>query len=288
MSEEMTDQEIDDLMSSIENPSDSSEIPMSAPEVQEQEVVQEAAPEPQMVSLNVNGEQVQVPQDRALQWAQQGRDYAQKMEAFKQQQSEFENRQNEFNQQFETYKNIDQYAKDNPEWWDHVNNQWENGEALPSSSEEMENKIAELTDLVLTQNEKLQLIENERTQAQHTKEDAELDGQIQDIREKYPNLPWDAVDQQGRNLEQQVIDHALETNAGTFQMAFRDLMFDNLVGLEREKAKETMVKQAATNKLSKLTQPSNTDRIQPAQNIKSKNWNDLLEEAVAEVNAASN
>src|SRR4051812_40705324 len=60
-----------------------------------------------------NGRQIKAPKDKVLQWASQGYDYPQKMAELKKQREEFD-------RAYSPYKTVDDYAKQNPEWWKHV------------------------------------------------------------------------------------------------------------------------------------------------------------------------
>src|SRR6186713_1251140 len=119
LSEALDSQEYDveSLLADVEAGVDPNAAPAEDPAK-----VEAAAPaEIQEMEFTWNGKPIKAPVDRFKQWASQGYDYSQKMQEFKTQQAAFEKSQKEFEPLKSRYSEIDEYAKQNPQWLEQVN-----------------------------------------------------------------------------------------------------------------------------------------------------------------------
>ena len=218
-------------------------------------------------------------------WAQQGYDYSQKMAAFNEQKAQFE-------KQAATYRTIDEYAKSNPEWWAHVEQAWKtreqsreqgrSDETLPTWAKQ---KLQELDQIKPFIDELKQDREKQRIEM----EDSQLAEEMKSIREKYPNLDWASADERGQSkLERQVLEHAVREGIKSYRTAFRDYYHENLVKLEQERGKEQVTKDL--QKRAKLgiigESPTPTKAMKPAEGVKNKSYESLLDEVKAEFGIA--
>lgn len=185
-----------------------------------------------------------------LQRAQQGYHYAQSMQKLKMEREGFETERKTIQQQIDEAKTIndkwskfEQYAKENPEWYDHWNSAWENRQQAPGQQTAPDDVQARI-DAVLA--EKLKPFEgllSEKQQleqkAKIAEEDRLLDESIKSIRSQYKDIDFDRTDPEtGKSLEYQVLEFMTQSGMTNFQHAFKAFYHDNLVKREIERQKE--------------------------------------------------
>jgi hypothetical protein len=259
------------------------EAPAEAAAPTQQEPAPASIPE---LEFDYNGKQIKAPftDPRIKTWAQQGYDYSQKMAAFNQQRSEYE-------KQFAPYKMIDDYAKQNPQWWAEVQKAYESREANRAQGgadselpEAVKQKLKELDEIKPFISE----LKQEREQTRIKQEDSALADEIKSIRDKYSNLDWSKVDESGQSLERRVLKHAVDNGIQSFKTAFHDYYHENLIKLHEERGKEQVTKEI--QKRTKLgiigESPTPTKTIRQAENLKSKSYEDVLREAKEELGIA--
>ena len=77
--------------------------------------------------MTVNGEKILVDDESKYdQWAQQGRHYSQQMAELNEQKAAFEAQRAEQEARLNQYGDVDKYAKENPDWWTHVETNFNN------------------------------------------------------------------------------------------------------------------------------------------------------------------
>lgn len=276
--------DVDATLEAIESESVSSERPMSAPQEQTQ-APQQTTPE---YEFQWNGRNIKAPVDKLTQWASQGYDYAQKMAQFKQQMAEFEQQKSVLDR----YREVDEYARTNPQWWEHVSQSF----AQRAQQQQQSQLPEDLTGFIDPLKNELQelkqwknQLETERMTQQRQQEDQQLDTDIKSVREQYKDLDFDRVDEEGRTLEMKVLDHAVKNGINNFKTAFRDYMADELVKRAESRGREAAVRerqeQAKKGLLGKTQAP--TKGITPAQNHRNKSYQDLYKEALDELGIQS-
>ena len=287
--------DVDGLMNSIES---TGEAPSAdpAPDMAEAAPAQaqsqsQAAPSPtaQEIEFSWNGKQIKAPvtDPRVRQWASQGYDYAQKMADFNRRQQEIAQREQELTGR---YGAIDEYVRQNPQFWEHVTQEWQRqqmgGQVDPNNP--VVKQLQSLQQEISQVKEFKQTIEQERLQLQRQQEDQALEGEIKSIREQYPDIDLAAPGADGASLEHRVIRHALDNNIKSFRAAFRDLLHDDLVKRAEDRGKEAVSKELQKRQKSGLlgTSPTPTKGLSQAENIKSKSYEALLDEAIAEAGIA--
>lgn len=242
-----------------------------------------APPPPESYKIKVNGREIDATRDQLIQWAQQGHDYGQRMAEINRLRAEQDQKMQSVSQIESKYKPIEEYIQKNPQWWDHVNKTWEQrsqilNDGSPQTQEllELKNQLQELKsfrDDFLKQKD----LETKKQQ------DSALDSEIKSIRKNYPDINFDAVDDTGKTLEYRILEHAQANDISNFRAAFRDYQHDKLIQLAQEKAKETvnqdLQKKTKLGLLGKTKVP--LKGIQRAENVKSKSWDDLAQEAIA-------
>lgn len=233
---------------------------------------------------------------RVTQWAQQGYDYAQKMQQFNQERQAVEQRHAQLNQ-------IAEQLENNPQLYETIKQGIE-GAKQGSSAKQVTNAQVgieqalegldpnhPLAQLLSGLQGKLSEHENylnnwkqEKQLEAQKAEDAKIDAEIKSIREQYKDLDWSSVDTSGKSLESRVIDHAIKIGAKSFGTAFRDMMHDELLKRAQESGKTAQIKEIEKNQKVGLLgkTPAPTKGISNSKNIKNQSYNDLLSEALAE------
>lgn len=208
-----------------------------------------------LVRYKANGKEVVEPLEVAInKRASQGYNYAQQMEALNSEKSSWTQKLEEMNKQMESlsrYKQFDDFARENPQWAEHVQAAWDSRHQYQEGldpDDPVSNKVAELQKMIeTTLNERLSPIEQRFQQAEvqqrQVTEDRQYEAQLNQVRERFKNVDLDQVDDQGKTLEYRVLEHMQQTGIKNFESAFKDFYFDNLVQLEREAAKEAHAKE---------------------------------------------
>lgn len=256
-----------------------------------------AAPEPETPSghtLKYKGKDETYPLEKIIQFAQQGRDYSEKMRELKLMREEIDQTRQKYPEDLVTrisrYGEIENYIKQNPAWWDHLNQQWQARESFQGQG----NTGAPLTHDPVIQNllqtveglqQKATVAEQREQALKLSQEDESLDSEISGYREKYSHFDWKTVDENGFDLERRILDHAVKmglTKPEQFRVAANDYLHDEHLKRAQLSAKETVGKQI--QKTNKLGLGPVTDRrtmpIKGVQNVSNKSWDDVAAAAI--------
>lgn len=274
-----------------------------APTTQPQPGQNASQPPVAEIEFEWNGKQIKVPttDPRARQWLGQGYDYAQRMQAFKAEQEAFNRAKAELDPVRQRYSELEAYVEKNPEWWEHVNSQYQQAQAAgqgldPSHpvAKELAALKAQIGDVLKFKNDS----EARRLSVQREQQDQVLNDEIQSIRTQFKDLDWNTVSPDGQSMELQVLKFMQDNHIGlkadgtlvpgAFKQAFLLYNHDRFLKRAEEKAKEDVIKerQKAT-KLGLLGQSSAPKRgITQAEDIKQKSWDELMREGAEEFGVA--
>ena len=201
----------------------------------------------QRYKYTANGKDVEEDLDTILQRASMGYNYAQHMQQFKSEKDAFEQERSSISQLRQQWEPYDKYARENPEWADHVRTAWEqkvsgieqkaaDGTALP---EELRQEMAEL------KNFKAQF-DTFMTKQKEAEEDSVINSQFENLAKEYPDYDLKHTDPKtGMSLEMKILEHARLNGIHSVRAAFRDMMWDDLVSKAQTKAKEQTAKEIA-------------------------------------------
>lgn len=236
------------------------------------------------------GKQVKEPLEMILKRASQGYDYAQKMGDINTLQKTNTDLQEKI-KTLEYLKEIDDYYRSNPEWAEHIKSGWEKRAAIQNKVDPndpmfnfFDSKLRQVTEAFDTINTKLSSLEQEKLQQQMQAEDSALEAEIQDIRKEHSYLPWDSVDEFGRNLEAKVVAHAKENGIRNFKTAFRDLYHDEIVKRAQDHAKESVADKRHADRKNGFIGESSTPKTKFAtKSIRDKSYDELGKEALKEI-----
>jgi hypothetical protein len=186
----------------------------------------------------------------------------------------------------EKYGRFEEYAKENPEWYDHWNSAWENRHMnqQPGGIEtgEQPNIQAMLKDMLA---EQLKPVQEFMSQQQSTvqrqqmeAEDKALSEAVENTRKQFSNVDFDATDPQtGESLEYQVLKFMSQNNIQDFNTAFKAFYHDNLVKMQVDQAREAALKAEQDRKKNGIIDVKTTPARRTAPNYKDLNLDQLME-----------
>lgn len=290
-------EEADALISAIEAPSydhpdQGPAVPQNKTETTEQ-----------MVTITRGGQEIQVPYSKALQFAQQGYDYSQRMndynaqvQKFQQEQSAWNQERSEMQQRWAQYDEISKYAEQNPQWWGLVQNAWQKelqrsqGGAPQGTSPQMDiashpmfqqlqQQLEEMRGFVNAQKEREEAIANEKA-------NAALDQAIDEFQKQYPSFQWNVLDESNMTLTDKIINYAAQNEIPSFRAAALAYLEPQLVGKLQMDGK-----QQAGEAIRRQTELGLGANLQPgglsgAFNTAEKTYEDLANEAIRELGIA--
>ncbi len=228
--------------------------------------------------------------EKAKTWLSQGYNYSQRMEEHNKALRKLETDSQKY-KGYDRYDEINRYAQENPGWMDFVNQQWTSKSLAPTATAaspqippELDPVLSPLLEKVSKFDAFLAEQETAKQVALEKEQDAALNTEIESIRKKYPTIDLTSTDATGVPLETRVLKHANATGIPSFRAAFHDYMSDRLGELASAQGREAAVKtreQAAKTGLLGKT-PAPVKGIQDAQNVRSKSYEQLKQEALAE------
>lgn len=287
---ERSNEELDALADQTDK-ARNSERPMHDEPVKETKKTEEEAYE-----FTHNGKAIKATRDQMIKWAQQGYDYPQRAQKLNQQQAQWNQEKQQWEQKWGVYRQIDDFAAKNPQWWNSVQQSWQTrgqaaatpqaqGGTAPNTGtpdpriQALEQRFGQLEQFAQTL--------TEREQAQKVKEeDTKLEQEIQSIREGHKDLDWDSLDENGKTLEMRILEHAQATGIPTFRAALRDLLHDDLLSRAQAQAKQAVAKGIQNRtKLGVLGDQSNSKfaRTERNKSIRDTSYEEIMAEAMAEL-----
>lgn len=244
--------------------------------------------------------------EEMIPFAQKGWDYEEKMREFHQNRAslltqEREKWQKEFDatkhpkfqeleKQLSRYREVDDYIKRDPQWWSTVQEAYqqrlqEQGTATPTAHPVIEELKQTVQSLVSEREQEKRLHEERQRFEAEAQKDTELDSQVSEYREKYSHFDWNSRDESGLDLENRILQHAIDNKIGSFRAAANDYLHD-----EHLKRHEVSVKEQTGKEIKKQTKlglgPTTTkptQDIRRIQNVRSKSYDDITQDALDEL-----
>lgn len=248
------------------------------------------APPAEEFTIKYRGKDEKYPLDKILSFANQGRDYSEKMRQFRLEREAFEKESQTNKAKWQSleerlthYADIEEYIKKDPAWYDYLVQSYQhriqgNGQANPTNDPLVQSLSQEVRGL----KEVATRFQEKEAEITRVKEDEDLDRQIQDYRGKYGDFDWVTVDENGLDLEKRILDHAIKNNITSFRAAANDYLFDEHVNRAKAGAKEEVGKDI--QKKTKLGLGPVTDRptmpMKRVQNVATKSWDEITREAL--------
>lgn len=268
MPNDFTEEQADELLSSIENTETPEEVTQEQPTVQE-------------YSFTHSGKEIKAPIDNILKWASQGYDAPNRIGDLSKQLDEYKQKESRFKEIETQYGDVDKFARENPDWWKHVSESYQQKflEAKAGGNPELIGLQKELEDL---KNFKLQL-EQDRQAEVNRREDEAYQSELQALTKAYPKIDFSSVGPDGKSLEYKVLQHAKENGIKKFTTAFRDFYHDDLMKLQAESAKEGLLKERQQRTKLGILGETFQSAKQVNQDVKGKSYADLEREALQEL-----
>ena len=235
-------------------------------------------------SIDHNGQKVSPDTaEKAKTWLSLGHNYSQRAAELNKTQAEVARERQQLQDKYKGYdrfSEVDAYARQNPDWWTHVQSQFEQ-----RGSHGVDPNLAPIMQRLQQTEQVLQTYEQQRAQEAQTKEDHALETEIGEIRKSYPKIDLNSVDETGRSLEFRVLKHANDSGIRSFRAAFRDYLHDRLVSEAQVQGREAIAKdkQAQTKQGILGRTPAPTRGLNVAQNVRGKSYDQLTSEALAEL-----
>jgi hypothetical protein len=201
------------------------------------------------LKYTASGKEVEEPISDILKRASQGYHYSQRMSELKAQESQWQKQLEEYKGVASKYRDIDEYARQNPEWFDYWNNAYQN-RSLPVGSTGQQGGFdpAQITSLIDQKlapfQETIQQQRERMEQEKRQKEDADLDSQVQKTYKEFSDIDFTATDPStGVSLEHKVYQFMLDNRLNDFNKAYKLMDYDNIMSRQQERAKAELVKQ---------------------------------------------
>jgi hypothetical protein len=267
----------DDIMGAIDRGEDPSQLPVEGAKT-------DAPAEPAgfRKELTINGEKVVVDDEAKYdQWAQQGRHYSQQMAEFNQQKAAWEAEKAANDARQSQYAEVDAYAKENPDWWSHVENNFNSREAAnltPEIKAALDPILKDFSEVKEFAN-KLQI---ERQEEVARREDEALKETVSGLSKEFPEIDFTATDAAGQSLELQVLKHAEAQGIPSFKAAFLDYHQSQLLSLYEARGRKAVEDKIAERNQAGIlgrTQAPTKGAPDMLANPKSKSWDAVLDEA---------
>lgn len=251
---------------------------------------------PSKYKYKVDGKEIEEPLEMILKRASQGYNYSQRMAEINRKAEAYQKLDDD-NKQLSKWREYDEYARTNPKWNEHVQKMWEEKSRYSSDQIDPENPFAkeftnlrkEFDEYKNTQMEAQKKVEAYQTLEKQSKEDLQLDGEIKSLRSKYSYVDFDKADEFGNSLETQIVNHAVKNGMNRFTTAFLDYYHEPLLSIERERAKESLLKETQENKkkgiIGKTQLPLINGKDLSAKNVRARSYDDLAREAIEELGA---
>jgi hypothetical protein len=295
---DLTDEQLDSLIDGTDNLNQTMPETEPAPAQEAEAPAQTDGFAP--FTFTANGKEVTVDNAEKLkQWASMGYNYGQHINQFKQQQDEFNSRQQGFDEKYALYEKIDKAAAENPDWWNHVQNSFnqvgqQGGQTQPQGGQEVSPEVQaikeELGSKLEETSKALGELMAERNAARMEQEDKALKQEIQSIRENYQDLDWTTPNEEGKTLEYQVLEHAQNKGINSFDAAFKTLMHDQLMDRAKRLAEDNVRKEVQRNhKIGLLGETPEPLKkyLEPAAKPGDMSWEALEQEAAQELGIAN-
>lgn len=290
-----SEQEADALLEKISNPTEKSEEPFQATKEVNQEMSQKEAKEPVTDEVKHkivwNKKEIELPISKLTSYAQQGYDYQEKMRmlnsekaAYLAEKTKFDSSNKELQQRLQEYKEIEEYTKKDPKWWDHVRKSYQKLTQEPGaeSKDPVLTKLSESVEKLMSW---MGTSQEREKQSLMIQEDTQLDQEIKEFKDQNPQFDWNTLDEKGHDLEKRIGLHALNSGIKSYRAAARDYLFDEMLKRNEVKAKEELGKniQKSTKLGLGSVRTESKAKISRPTSVRNKSYDDLVTEGLKEM-----
>lgn len=261
------EEDVDNLLSEIEAP---------------QNTEMEASPEPaqaapQEYSFKYGGKEIKAPIDKIIKWAEMGYDAPNKIGELNKTLESYKQKEGQFSEWQKKYGAVDDYVRQNPQWWEHVSQQFQQVQAQQQTqSNPLMPVLQQLT-------EKITGLEGFKNDFVTKQEDAAYNAELDSIKKQYPKVDFDTPDAYGKSLEYKILEHAQANGLKQFKTAFRDFYHDEILKLKEEEAKEKLISDRQQKSKLGILGISSTPTKKISNDVRGKTYGDLEREALEEL-----
>jgi hypothetical protein len=231
-----------------------------------------------------NKEIVPTNKDQIKNWAQLGYGANHRIAELNKQMDTWKSKEAQLNELHGKYSEIDTHVKQNPQFWQHVMQQWQNrSQVLSDPNNPLAQTVGTLQQQVQELVQYKQTIEQQQQQVRVQQEDQQYTMQMDDIKKAYPQIDFVTPDENGKTKEWHMLQYAIDNGIKNVKTAFRDFFHDDLVTLASEQAKEKVAKDRQKNAKLGILGKSSTPTKAVSSDVSGKSYGDLAEEALREL-----
>ncbi len=291
----------EEMIQTIEKEQNSQETPQEAsPEAQ-----QTSEPEgPQYLDLGqfnshhvkytANGKEISEPLDMVLKRASQGYNYGQHMNELKAEQEAITGIKQK-NEELQRWQQYDTFAKENPEWAKHVQDNWDSRHTHKDPNLDPDDPVTQrfasieksLENFSSQFGEKIGVLDDFINQNHVNKEATALDSEISGVTNQFKQIDFGTPDENGKTVETHVLEHMQRMQIPSFKAAFTDLYLDQILNTTTQQARQQQANAVQKQNKQGIIGSSPTPMQSGStsnQNISSTSWNDLRDLAIKELN----
>jgi len=261
--------EADALLESISNPKEDTEKAQA-----------ESKP-PEEYSFNYEGKEIKAPMDKLLKWASQGYGAPNRIGELNKQLGEWKQKESHLNELKTKYADVDNYVRQNPQWFEAVNQQYQQALAKQNQSAQMENHplMNEFAGL----RKQVDELSNYKNEIIRTQEDQKYTHDFELLQKANPKVDFVTPDENGKTLEYKVLEYAQQNGINNFKTAFRDFYHEDLLKLKELEAREKVVTDRVGKTKLGILGISPTPTKRHTESVKGKSYDDLMREAKEEL-----
>lgn len=246
----------------------------------------ESAQAPIDIAFTVGGKEIKLDlakdRDKLIRWAQQGYEAPNKISELNKALEGYKTKETQFQDWQKRYGPVDEYVRQNPQWWDYVQQQYEQ---LQQARQEDPN--SPIVQALAQRLEKLEGVattyQQQEMQRQAIREDQVLNEEIQSIQKQYPKIDFSTPGPDGKSLEYKVLEFAQAKGIREFTTAFKAFHHDELVKLAAEEAKEKLISDKQSRSKLGILGISSTPKRAISDSVKGKTYDDLYKETLSEL-----
>lgn len=190
----------------------------------------------------------------------------------------------------ELYRDVDEYAKKNPKWWDHILQSYQTGGKAPEEQSQAETppwleKLTAMEKRLEDLSGDFSTIKDERERVRKDAEDKALDGEVEEYRKAHPYFDWKALNESGYPaLEVRILEYAAANGIKKFSTAANDLLHDEFIKRTDMKAREEVGKTVQTkNKFGGGDIRTEPRKTMEAADTRNKSYDQLAKDALKEL-----
>jgi len=182
----------------------------------------------------------------AIKLMQQGVSYDRRMEELNRQRAEMQQSQ----QKLAQYQRLEEAFSRNPQFasqiWDlynRVNSGQQPQGGQPSPQQQGAQSSPEYQQLM----QKISEYDSKFQQWEQQQEDADVDKEVNGLKAKYPQAPWDTPGKSGHTFLYEVLSHAAKHNFHTLEAAYRDFTYDKVAANQKAEGARAVAKTRQAN-----------------------------------------